>query len=93
MTDKDIFVREAIRTRYHGDTNPRIIATKGKKTVSVFYDHSLNENENHYRAAQALADYDDTFIMKVKKRRVLCFEGDYYWSWYLVGEKETNMSS
>ena len=69
MTKEDITTRGAVRTRYHGPTNckgSRISATNGKKTIYQPYNHSLNENENHCRAAQALLDKIARFNMRTE---------------------------
>lgn len=51
---------KAITTKYHGPTNvrgSRIIAREpdGASVVRP-YDHALNSDQNHQRAAEALAD-------------------------------------
>lgn len=51
-------MRQAIQTRYHGPTNTRgarISATAQAGRIYVHYDHALEINENHTRAAEALA--------------------------------------
>jgi len=91
MRDKDIITRSAIRTRYHGATNykgARISATDGNKRIFVPYDYSLNTAENHCAAAQTFFDKDERFKIKVKKRSGLVFNGDYFWTWDIIGEKE-----
>tara|TARA_R100000773_G_scaffold41116_2_gene37482 strand:- start:525 stop:815 length:291 start_codon:yes stop_codon:yes gene_type:complete len=96
MPDKDIITRSAIRTRYHGATNytgARISATNGVKRIFAPYNYSLNTAENHCVTAQTFFDKDERFYIEVKKVSGLCFEGDYYWTWDILGEKETNMSS
>ena len=94
---QDITTRGAIRTRYHGATNfkdSRISATNGDKTIYHSYDHSLDQKENHYRAAQAFMDKafllrdDDTFIFQVDGSTGLVFGGDYFWTWDILEKKE-----
>ena len=48
---------QAIQTKYHGPTNvrgSRISATCAAGRVVVDYDHALNNDQNHKRAAAAL---------------------------------------
>jgi hypothetical protein len=50
---------QAIVTKYHGPTNykgSRISARADAGRVVLSYDHALNADENHAKAAQALAD-------------------------------------
>lgn len=49
---------QAIETRYLGPTNTRggrIKASAYAGSITVPYDHELNADQNHYRAAMALA--------------------------------------
>jgi len=51
-------IYQAIETRYLGPTNTkggRIKAECWGGSVTIPYDHALNTDENHYRAAMALA--------------------------------------
>lgn len=51
-------IYQAIETRYLGPTNTkggRIKATAWAGSVTVPYDHALNTDQNHHRAAMALA--------------------------------------
>jgi hypothetical protein len=51
--------RQAIETKYIGPSNvrgARIKASAQAGSVYVPYDHSLNTDDNHAKAAQALAD-------------------------------------
>jgi len=91
MRDKDIITCSAIRTRYHGATNytgARISATDGSKRIFVPYDYSKNGNENHCAAAQNFLDQDERFYIEVKKGSGLVFNGDHFWTWDIIGEKE-----
>lgn len=52
-------ITQAIETRYLGPTNTkgsRIKATAWKGSVTLSYDYALNADQNHAKAAQALAD-------------------------------------
>tara|TARA_R100001086_G_scaffold217411_1_gene133870 strand:+ start:777 stop:1100 length:324 start_codon:yes stop_codon:yes gene_type:complete len=84
-------------------TGSRISATDGNKRIFVPYDYSKNVNENHCAAAQTFLDKDarkvttfaqtffdkdERFKIKVKKRSGLVFNGDYFWTWDIIGEKE-----
>lgn len=51
-------MRQAIITKFHGPTNvrgSRIKATAAAGSVTVHYDHALNQQGNHDAAAKALA--------------------------------------
>lgn len=52
-------VRQAIETRFIGPTNYRGSRVKAKAqagSVTIEWDHAIGVDENHMRAAQALAD-------------------------------------
>lgn len=52
-------MRQAIVTKYLGPTNfrgSRVKATCDAGSITLGWDHSLNSEDNHTRAAQALAD-------------------------------------
>lgn len=51
-------MRQAIETKYLGPTNyrgARIKASAQAGSVTISYDHALDVDDNHMRAAQALA--------------------------------------
>lgn len=51
--------RQAIETKFIGPTNTRgsrVKASAQAGSVTIGWDHALNTDENHAKAAQALAD-------------------------------------
>lgn len=81
-------MRQAIRTRYHDPTNSkgsRISAKCAAGTITVGYDHSLNVDENHQAACNALVKklgWDSEYYTPMVGGG---FDGDYYWAFGAKG--------
>jgi len=69
---------QAIRTRYHGATNTRgarITARSSGGSLTLPRNYSLDVDQDHARAAQALVDR----LGWTGVYHGGCFGGDYYW--------------
>jgi hypothetical protein len=74
---------QAIRTRYHGPTNTRgsrISAKCQGGTLSVPYDHALDDEGNHKAACMALVDkFGWARLARDGRYEAGVFDGDFYW--------------